>query len=832
MGSDRDHYEIYYADKLWSLLPAVYRTQDTDAFDTSGPLREIVNRIGTQAAILRRSIDRMWEDQSIETCDDWLIPYIADLLATRVISSLDARGQRLDVANTIYYRRRAGTVAILEEIAADITGWDVRVVEFFRRLSRTRHSLDPEIGLPPETSDEASSLTLQITEGLVGSLTHTGIGGWADIRNVYGATKTHTAFDEYFYTADFRFGSGQVGWHNIPRLGVFLWRLYSLPVDLPKEDIEQVKTTPVLVQNSPGHYSFDPTGRNIWLFAKSSRPFGDQWVSPSEWQLPTPITKPLLQAHSDTLYATLDERGELAPNALGVFRHTNLLPVSTVTIDPEQGTFSVQPVADDNTTLQVLYHYGFSSFIGAGGFDRRIPGEKLPTLPSPEIRPVVTGGADSLLTPLGAVAPTGTITIADSLTYSAVIAVGNIQSVTLRSANKTRPLIRLPAPAPNIGEWTFTGEAGSNLVLEGLFVSGGDIVLKGKFASITITCCTFDPGSSGDAETPTTLYGKSVDGRDLIPCQLWIEAEVGQMTFDRCIMGPIRTRGKTANVETLVLSDSIVQAIGTSELGLLQITNLKDPTGLASKLRDAHDSVSEYLKGQLAASTQQLLNGYDSNHSPSPELQQALITGLNTLISGSSLYDSQRFRQVRLTATTQELIAQNPSGADLIRLNRLLLSGVYPLDLADEAIALGNGEVVLSRCTLLGPAYLHRLDASECILNDVVLVENVQLGCVRFSAWASGSVLPRPYESVEIAPQAPLFTTRVFGQSGYAQLSESADTAILSNTVGATIAGGAENGSEMGVFAREKNLIKERSLLIKYEEFMPLGLVPVIIYVT
>ena len=36
----------------------------------------------------------------------------------------------------------------------------------------------------------------------------------------------------------------------------------------------------------------------------------------------------------------------------------------------------------------------------------------------------------------------------------------------------------------------------------------------------------------------------------------------------------------------------------------------------------------------------------------------------------------------------------------------------------------------------------------------------------------------------------------------------------------------------MGAYARDKNPIKERSLLIKYQEFMPLGLVPVIIYVT
>src|SRR5262249_12697453 len=136
MPDDRDHYQVYYADKLWNLLPEIYRTLDSDTFGVKGPLRELVDRIGVQAAILRRSIDRLWEDQSVESCDDWVVPYTGDLLATNLVASLDGRGQRLDVANTIYYRRRKGTLAILEEIATDITGWDARAVEFFRRIGR------------------------------------------------------------------------------------------------------------------------------------------------------------------------------------------------------------------------------------------------------------------------------------------------------------------------------------------------------------------------------------------------------------------------------------------------------------------------------------------------------------------------------------------------------------------------------------------------------------------------------------------------------------------------------------------------------------------------
>jgi hypothetical protein len=143
---------------------------------------------------------------------------------------------------------------------------------------------------------------------------------------------------------------------------------------------------------------------------------------------------------------------------------------------------------------------------------------------------------------------------------------------------------------------------------------------------------------------------------------------------------------------------------------------------------------------------------------------------------------------------------------------------------ADLALDLDDGELRLVRSTLLGPADLHRADVSECILHDVVTVDDTQHGCVRFSAWASpGSVLPRQYECVAIAPRAPLFSSRAWGRPDYAQLLAS---------VPAAIAEGAQDGSEMGAFARERNALKERSLRIKFDEFLPLGLVPVIVYAT
>jgi hypothetical protein len=96
-------------------------------------------------------------------------------------------------------------------------------------------------------------------------------------------------------------------------------------------------------------------------------------------------------------------------------------------------------------------------------------------------------------------------------------------------------------------------------------------------------------------------------------------------------------------------------------------------------------------------------------------------------------------------------------------------------------------------------------------------------------------MLPEKYESVSIPSQAFLFTSTDFGNPGYRQLLPTADTVILRGTNGTvqnTISAGAQDGSEMGAFARERNLIKERGLLIKFQEFMPIGLVPVIIHVT
>jgi hypothetical protein len=946
--SDRaaDNYPAYFSDKLWNLLPAVYRVQDTDQFGANGPVREMVNRIGSTAAEIRRNIDRLWEDQSIETCDDWVIPYIADLVDTRLVGGLDGSRQRIDVANTIDYRRRKGTLGILEQIAADITGWDAKAVEFFRRLARTRHGLDPPVGRANYPGGDIA-LLLQ-AEGLIGYLTQTPIGGFANLRNVNGAAKVGTAFDEFFHTADTRRGLGKFGWHAIPHLGVFVWRLVSLGVG---------PVTPVPVRNCPGWYCFDPTGRDVPLFAakRDGAAFGGAWVSPVEGQLPAPISQTLLDADVRTpevdgpnqtgallktkrwgttlgslpnvgdvytidgvfafntqtsqstfelqqfvitapastdsggrttlsIYPPISPSGpnqtvtgspadnatinpadagqaKLYPAVISVLRPSGsppssleVVPASALKLRPARGRFGC--AGSPPATMPVAsYHYGFPSLIGAGPFDRR--GQEMP-IPTPAPPTTLSGGGPALA---NLVVSSGTVTLADSLTYDGSSPLHVAQTLTLRAGNKQRPLVRLAKNAP----WIITGTtADASLTLDGLFISGNDIVLRGTFASVSLACCTLDPGSapmgvtgptSPPASPPTGLFQISADGRDLVPTCLRIEAAIASLTIDRCVVGPIRTQEIAAStsppsdpvlspqgagyVETISICNSVVQAIRTTGTGPIHAGEVQDPLRLLRQLQLGLDPVSAQLR-KLDHGIATLFGAPASPplNAPPPAMAQLqpLLNRLNTLISGPPLY-SNAFAAVPLSAISQQLRKTAQPNHPAPELNRALLEDAYPLELSDAALAFGDGMLSLSRCTVLGRIVAHQLQASDCILQQLAVVNDRQDGCVRFTAWAEASLLPRQYESVSIRQSAPLFTTTDFGQPGYAQLLATADLQRLpqtspDGTPPNTITAGAADGSEMGAYARDKNPIRAQALMLKLQEYMPAGLTPVIVNVT
>ncbi|KMY66927.1 hypothetical protein AAU61_13220 [Desulfocarbo indianensis] len=800
MFEDRDLWAAYYAQKLWSLLPEVYRASDSDHPEKDGPLRELVERLAEQIAWMRRSIERTWENQSIESCDDWLIPYLGDLLACNLVAGLDARGQRLDVAKTIYYRRCKGTLGVLEEIASDITGWSARAVEFFRHLSRTRHAFDPPIGL-----DRPSA----VLQGLAGTRSGSPAGGFADLRFRVSAQDAHGPFDEFHHFADFRRGRAWLGWYNIPKLGFFLWRLHSFGCAL---------TTPVEDAACPGQFTFDPSGREIALFAANRRDqsqYGDAWVTPDEWMLPTAISHDLWLA----------EKAKLYPDSLALYRVGNnlvdLLPIDENPIMTERGRFDLKAVLPVDAIPLVAYHYGFSSRIGAGPYDRRaLDLEEIGQPAAPETE--VAGGDNDLAVQLSALGVSGMATVKDSLTYNRLDDLNGVANLTISTEQNQRPLVRLTE-----GAWLVQGAAeDSRLALEGLWLCGNDLVLRGEFQEVALTCVTLDPGEELD---DTGKRPVAVDDQPLAPTTLWIEGNVGRLIIRRSICGPIRARLGGVVGETII-QDSIVQGMRGGGEEQFQPGEIIDSLRLAQLLKMGSGHLLDFLRDGFTSELLDALQSHDGESIPTAELIGLMVEGLNAALAREGLYQAMVLEQIGLPQELEDRAATIVPGADPTRLNRKLLEAAYPHELGQAALALGGGELHLVRTAILGRAFARRISASETIFSGFARAEDVQDGCVRFSAYVRGSLLRQPYESVQIRERNAVFASQRFGRPNYAQLARLADLEIITPEPGDSILTGAENGSEMGAFALEKNPIKERGLLIKLREYMPIGLTPVLIY--
>jgi len=125
----------YTPQRLYELLPAVYRQRDTEGNES---LRDLITILGEPAQVLEEEIERLYRNWYIETCDDWVVPYLGDLIGVRPTSARQL-STRAEVANTLGYRRRKGTLAVVEQLARDVTGLPARAVEYFTLLSTTQN---------------------------------------------------------------------------------------------------------------------------------------------------------------------------------------------------------------------------------------------------------------------------------------------------------------------------------------------------------------------------------------------------------------------------------------------------------------------------------------------------------------------------------------------------------------------------------------------------------------------------------------------------------------------------------------------------------------------
>src|SRR3954449_7938360 len=113
---------------LFDLLPAIHKIRDAEQ---GGVLETLLSVFGEQIEVLQENLDQLYDDQFIETCAPWVVPYIGDLVGARGINDPEgeaaAFSERALVADTIRLRRRKGTAAVLEQLARDVTNWDAHV---------------------------------------------------------------------------------------------------------------------------------------------------------------------------------------------------------------------------------------------------------------------------------------------------------------------------------------------------------------------------------------------------------------------------------------------------------------------------------------------------------------------------------------------------------------------------------------------------------------------------------------------------------------------------------------------------------------------------------
>ena len=563
------------AGRLYELLPVVHRRRDADE---GYPLRALLQVIAEQVDLVEADIDRLYENWFIETCADWVVPYIGDLIGYRIVREGGEPGDvsvprgaarnrilipRRDVANTIQGRRRKGTLAVLASLARDVAGWPAHTVEFYRQLAVAQ------------------------------SINHRRLdrGRAVDLRAGDALDRLDGPFDELAHTLDVRRISSRHtrGHSNIPSVGVFVWRLRAY----------SVTQTPAYCfeEQGPNCYLFSVLGNDTPLF---TRPRVDAPHPLGELDVPTPIRRrPFEQSlrseeHRHDYYGegSGSDRKSLhiwvgAPREPG--RPVDLVPVPAeqivaadltdwmyhpapgqVAVDPVRGRIVFPPGQPRRQGVRqgvwVSYHYGFSADLGGGEYAR-------PLAQPSNHRLYLVGDGEQFTRIKDALDQWGldqprhaVIEIVDSGVYVEQIAIAlrARQSLQLRAANGKRPVIRLLDWQTSLPDnLSVRGEPGAAawFTLDGLLITGRGVQVEGGVRGVTIRHSTLVPGWG--------LHCDCEPKRPTEPSLALFDAPAC-LTIEHSIVGGIQvTRNEVEEDPVLIrISDTIVDATRPDRVAL------------------------------------------------------------------------------------------------------------------------------------------------------------------------------------------------------------------------------------------------------------------------
>ena len=456
---------------LFELLPAIHRVRDAELAAEQGlergPLEELVAVFAEQIAVVDESLEQLYDDLFIETCADWVVPYIGRLIGYQTLHGVVPKvaSQRALVAHTIALRRRKGTALVLEQLARDVTGWDARAVEYFQRLGTTQyinHLRPDNLQVPSLRDGEALE--------------------WLG-----------TAFDTTNRTADLRRIESGRGRHNIPNVGLHLWRIGAHP----RRDAPAVR-------DGERRYRVSPLNHDLPLY---NRPHAEDDIShlAEPDNVPWPLSRRRLAARLARHYG--DDLAEPSlllvvdgvPVARSAIRICDLAddsagwahsppPDGIVAIDPQRGRLSLPADMPDPATLRVTWHEGFPAELGGGEYER---GDSLPAPTSTVLR--VPDEHPSIAAALAALGGDGVVEITDSGRYQENLAIDVAADATIeiRAANGRRPALVL-------GGLTVRGGDNASCRFNGLLIAGCPLEVPAaadnRLERLDIVHCTLVPG--------------------------------------------------------------------------------------------------------------------------------------------------------------------------------------------------------------------------------------------------------------------------------------------------------------------------------------------------